>query len=322
MTEQLTPREDASRQPKRRTLTDRLLRSLRERRFTRREVVYDSEVPGFGVHVLKSQLSFVLVARAPGSSQPTRMALGKYAPLTDAEQRAARQRYGALAAEERARLSLDEYLLRTYGATTLAAAREKARVWRNQLRAGVDPRAVEVSAHAAARAAARDTFGAVAERYIARERPAQRRGHVVERILRREVLPHLKGRPIADVTHRDVREVVDKVVERGARTYAFNVLNAARGVFAFAVGRGIIDASPCAVIKPSELIGARTIRTRVFSDDELALLWRAAGEIGYPFGSVVRVLLLTGVRLAEASDAAWSESRPGLSHRKNQGRPL
>jgi integrase len=47
-------------------------------------------------------------------------------------------------------------------------------------------------------------------------------------------------------------------------------------------------------------------------DDELRALWRAAGRVGYPFGSLVQWIILTGCRLTEGSEASWSEFGPNL----------
>jgi integrase len=48
-------------------------------------------------------------------------------------------------------------------------------------------------------------------------------------------------------------------------------------------------------------------RTRVLDDGELRALWSASGRIGYPFGPLVRLLMLTGQRKSEVSDARWRE---------------
>jgi integrase len=45
----------------------------------------------------------------------------------------------------------------------------------------------------------------------------------------------------------------------------------------------------------------------VLSDAELGALWRASEAIGHPFGTMVRVLILSGVRRDEARCAAWPE---------------
>src|SRR5262249_48114226 len=50
-----------------------------------------------------------------------------------------------------------------------------------------------------------------------------------------------------------------------------------------------------------------TRRERVHSDAELREIWRAADLLGYPFGSVVKLLLLTGARREEVAGMRWSE---------------
>jgi integrase len=44
-------------------------------------------------------------------------------------------------------------------------------------------------------------------------------------------------------------------------------------------------------------------RDRVLDDDELAAVWKAAGEIGPPYGAIIRMLILTGARRDEIADA-------------------
>jgi integrase len=42
-------------------------------------------------------------------------------------------------------------------------------------------------------------------------------------------------------------------------------------------------------------------------DDEVRALWSASAAMGYPFGPIYRLLLLTGQRKSEVSDAQWCE---------------
>ena len=60
------------------------------------------------------------------------------------------------------------------------------------------------------------------------------------------------------------------------------------------------------------LLGEKRIRERVLDDDELRALWRASSRLGYPFGDLVRWIVLTGCRLSEATGARWSEFNPNL----------
>jgi integrase len=54
-------------------------------------------------------------------------------------------------------------------------------------------------------------------------------------------------------------------------------------------------------------VGEKIARDRVLNDEELFAFWRATGHIGYPFGPLYRLLILTGLRLNEVADATWSE---------------
>ena len=48
-------------------------------------------------------------------------------------------------------------------------------------------------------------------------------------------------------------------------------------------------------------------RTRVLNHTELQSVWQAANEIGYPFGHIVQLLLLTATRRDEVAGMQWSE---------------
>jgi integrase len=43
------------------------------------------------------------------------------------------------------------------------------------------------------------------------------------------------------------------------------------------------------------------------SDDELRSVWLACEEVGWPFGPLVKLLILTGQRLNEVSRLPWAE---------------
>ena len=75
-------------------------------------------------------------------------------------------------------------------------------------------------------------------------------------------------------------------------------------MFAWGVERGLLEVNPCVGVRPPS---KETSRERVLDDAELRALWAAAGEVGYPFGELVRMLVLTGARLREVAHARWSE---------------
>jgi integrase len=65
--------------------------------------------------------------------------------------------------------------------------------------------------------------------------------------------------------------------------------------------------NPCDGLKANKLIGDKPSRDVVLTEDELHALWRATRRGGYPYAPLFRLLLLSGVRMNEATRATWSE---------------
>jgi len=95
------------------------------------------------------------------------------------------------------------------------------------------------------------------------------------------VLPRWRGREIKTVTRRDVIELLDAIVDQGKPVAANRTLAAVRKLFNWALQRGIIEASPVALV---EMPGPERKRERTLAADEIRAVWDAAGELGYPFG--------------------------------------
>ena len=89
-----------------------------------------------------------------------------------------------------------------------------------------------------------------------------------------------------------------------SRLPANRTLAVIRKIFNWAVARDILTSSPCAGVKPPT---PECSRDRVLSDDEVKLIWLAEGQVGGSFGSLVRLLMLTGQRRNEVAEMQWSE---------------
>jgi integrase len=125
-----------------------------------------------------------------------------------------------------------------------------------------------------------------------------------ERLLRVRFLKPWAARDVREITKRDVNKILDGIVDAGTPGAANHAFAAVRKFFSWCVQRGIVDASPCAgVATPSAIIG----RERVLSDAELVAVWNAADEAGYPYASIVKLLILTGQRRSEVTGMLWSE---------------
>ena len=257
-----------------RTLNDRMLKALKPAKVGQRYDVMDGVVPGLACRVTQTgHKSFVLLARYPGSANPTRRAIGDY------------------------------------GAITLAEARDKARDWLVLVRRDIDPQISEERQRQAQIRQQANTFAAVAEDFIADKLPSERKGREVERDIRREFVPVWGNRPIAEITALDVRTVVKGAKDRGAPYQAHNLLTTARRLFSWAIDQQVygLETSPCDRLKPKAIIGKKTPRTRTLTDDEWCAFWKATEGNGYPYAPLFRLLALTGQRKSEVADAQWSE---------------
>jgi hypothetical protein len=79
-----------------------------------------------------------------------------------------------------------------------------------------------------------------------------------------------------------VRSALKEIVDRGAPYQACNAFAVFRGFYRWAVNDGVIEHSPCDRVSAKYVIGAKVPRQRVLTDDELRLVWRAAGMADYP----------------------------------------
>jgi integrase len=257
-----------------RTLTDRGIKALKPAKPGKPYDAMDAVVPGLGVRVSETgRRTFILVARFPGSKNPTRRALGEY------------------------------------GALTLEHARSKARNWIELIRRGIDPKVQEERTRREELRKQQTTFEAVAEDFIERHIKGQRRATDTQREIRKELISRWRTRPISEIARDDVVRLIEEISDRPAPYLAHIVLGHIRSLFNWAINRGTygLENSPCDRVKPAALIGPKVPRQRVLQDPELGSLWRASETLGYPFGPLYRLLLLTGARTGEIAGARWRE---------------
>jgi integrase len=285
---------DKPKQPKK-ALNDRGLKALKPAPKGQTYDVADSIVPGFGVRVSETgRKTFILIARYPGSSNPTRRAIG------------------------------------LYGALSLEKGRNRARDWLELIRKGKDPKVEEERQRTEEERTRNNSFARVVEDYL---RFAvigrQRRGARVARELR-QLVPVWGGKPVSEITREDVQTAIKRVREHGTHgmlaTYgvkdskpttrkvgapgqARNLLGNLKTLFAWAIAQNEygIELSPARDLNAKNVVGAKRSRDRALNDTEVAALWRTTRHLKYPFREVYRLLLLTGLRLSEVVNASWPE---------------
>lgn len=277
----------------------------------RRYIVWDATQPHLGIRVTETGArSFVVVRRLPGARNPV------------------------------------TYVLGSYPALTLKAAREAAPGVLATIVGGKHPREVEAEQQRASARKRRDTLATAVAAFIEDEQTkGLRSSGETETVLRREFLgqtwrrveierdgikkriiewhngrePIWRDRPILEITRRDVIERLDAIKRRRGRYAARHALGAIRKFFNWCAEgeRFGIETSPCANIRDKTIgiKGKDLKRRRVLDNDELRDVWQAAEEggspdavvPGYPYAPLVRLLVLTGQRLNDIASARWSE---------------
>jgi integrase len=196
-----------------------------------------------------------------------------------------------------------------YPVLDLANARRRAQEALGDVAGGRDPSSSKKAAKAAAKAEreAEDSrldkaAASYVERYVRRE-VGKTWGREIERLLRVEIIPRLGDKRIQDIKKQHIRGLLDDIVDRGAPVAANRTFAVLRQLFNWAIDRDLIDVSPM----PRSAPAPETKRDRVLTDDEIRIVWRAFDSVGWPFGPIAKLLLLTGARLTEISEGRWSE---------------
>jgi integrase len=273
-------------------LTDRYVKSLKAPK--RRTDYFDIVFPGFGLHATPTGTkSWFLGARYP------------LRPRSWVQRR-----------------------LGGYPALSLATARTKARGWLELIDRGVDPSVEEVRQRAE-NAHRNATFAAVAEEFLARH--ASKLAHAAEarRIVRGEFVARWGARPADDILPVEAAHALRQIAKRSP-AQARNSYGYLSRLYNWAIGGEFgLTVNPVASLRPSDLIGKPVIRNRVLSDAELRAVWNACSgrvdvealkemrerrqprdrvtHLDYPYGPLIRLLILTGQREREVAELRWSE---------------
>lgn len=118
------------------------------------------------------------------------------------------------------------------------------------------------------------------------------------------VLAHWASRDVGSITKRDVLNLLDAMIARKAPVGANRTLSALKQAFTWCVKRDMLQASPCDHI---DAPSPEKAQERELSGQELVAIWRAADRVGFPYGPMIQVLMLTGQRLDEVLAAMRSE---------------
>ena len=128
------------------------------------------------------------------------------------------------------------------------------------------------------------------------------------RVLEKDVLPVLGGKPVGEVTADDVAAICTRISERGSPKMALHTRNVIKRLYEHLNERQLVSGNPAQAV-PARFIATSESRTRVLSAQEIGVTMRAiyASNIRRPLKLALHLLVLTMVRKSELIEARWSE---------------
>jgi integrase len=237
-------------------------------------LVWDDEIPGFGLRL-----------RAGGS----RNWVFQYA-LGDKQRRLS---LGAATPESFSTVKDKEGKIKL-------GIRDHAAHLHAKVKLGQDPAGDKTEA----RKRASDTFEAIAKKFLAAKKETTRPSTYSE--TERHILKHAKnlnGLQVAKIARRDIATLLGTIRENSGLVSANRVRSTLSDFFSWAMSEGIdgIENNPVVGTNKSEEVS----RERVLEDHELRVIWKCSGDDHY--GVIIKLLMLTGQRADEMASVNRSE---------------
>ena len=147
-------------------------------------------------------------------------------------------------------------------------------------------------------------FEDVLQEWYLREQKLNKSFKQVDNAIQLNVMPSLKGRKVDEITKADLLKIIDRIADRGAIYQANRVRAFMSRFFSWCCERDILKQSPATSLPR---VSGEIARDRVLKDRELHAVWNSAVALGYPFGVIIQLLILTGQRLNEVAGMKKSE---------------
>jgi integrase len=183
-------------------------------------------------------------------------------------------------------------------------ARRRALASLEKARSGINP--VE-ERRVATEAAGKDTFAAIAGRFLTEyvEINCRPKTHKEwKRVVEKELIPKWGTKPIREITDDDVLHLQNAKAKTRPKQ-ADEILKVLRRLCRWGVGVKVLATDPTEGV--TKRVKKREARERTLSDEEIKLFWPGCDRLGWPFGSIFKLMLLTGQREGEVGGMRWSE---------------
>lgn len=200
------------------------------------------------------------------------------------------------------------YSIGCYPEISLAAARAERDNAREWLRQGKDPVAERRADRAASASERTNTFKAVAEEWLGKQRYSTAHHTAQRKRLDDDVLPALGPIPIAEVTPAQVLDVLRKFEARGALEMGAKCRRMVSQIFRYAVQTARASSDPAAMLVKA-IQAPLTQHRATIPLKEMPALLKAVDAVPAEVNTKLAFywILLTAARTAEMRFATWSE---------------
>ena len=146
---------------------------------------------------------------------------------------------------------------------------------------------------------------ALIDRFVDEYAKRKGREDLARNWLEKPELERWQGRELSDISRADIHALLDEVSVKRGRAAVIEMRKHLSKLFHWAIDRELIQSNPITRLDRDEVY---VERERVLSLDELRRIWDACGDgdkdknLGYPFGPMYRMLILTGQRRAEIGE--------------------
>jgi integrase len=113
----------------------------------------------------------------------------------------------------------------------------------------------------------------------------------------------LRDLPIAAIERVNVAAGLQDIIKAHGPVSAARARANLSACFSWAMGEGLVETNP--VVGTNNPEGGHQSRSRVLSEAELGVIWKACADDD--FGRIVKLLMLTGCRRSEIGELKWSE---------------
>ena len=231
---------------------------------------FDTLLPAFGVRVSpKGTKTYFVMTRISGSSKLCRISIGRYPELG------------------------------------LSDAREAARSALQVSAAGRDPRK-KSDPKSPISLAGTERFDRVSQGFLESHVRRRLRASTIRQY--EHTLGVICSRwhawPLSSVTKREVLTRLDELESDGKFALSDATYRYLNRFFRWCVERDYLERSPTEGIRRTHRIASRA---RFLDVSEIAEIWSVLHQLGYPFGPLLQLLLLTGQRLGEVAGMRWNE---------------